>query len=527
MTDRTAEGPTGRPTRGRRRSTRPNLQVVDEKTTPKRQQTSIPELTEAYVSERLTKEVLKGKYCYNPALGWLHWDGRYWKDTPNEDVVEVARRQFKSWYHRPLVDALLDGSGRSKQKATAIRRLLSKAGVAAVVDLCKGQLLVDDDRFDADRHLLNTPTSVVDLRSGKLLPHDPELYMTKITTVGYERGAKHRDWDAALKAVRPDALEWLQYRIGNGLTGQTPDDDIVPFCRGGGENGKSTLFGGIAGMLGSYYRLISDKVLLGDHRSHTTELTDLRGLRTAVIEELPEGKHLDVVRLKKVTGQEITARKMRRDDMTFVLTHSLFVTSNYATNLGDTDWGTWRRVALLVFPYKFIKPGQKRRSRNERPGDPTLRDRVRRDPAVLRAALAWAVEGAIRWYANDRTMPPLPESVQADTDKWRGDSDFIFKYWNEWLVPDASRHIASREMAYEFNNWLTGDGHQAWSAQTLTNRFSAHELFEQHRLVGPKFTRPGKAGLSRPRAVSAELGFDPDEQSYRAYYGVRFRQPDE
>ena len=366
---------------------------------------------------------------------------------------------------------------------------------------------------------------MVDLRTGEILLHDPKYYMTKITAVGYVPGAKHPDWDAALSAVRPDAREWLRTRAGNSLTGEVPDDDVVVFFQGGGENGKSTLVGGSTVAAGSYYRLVSDKVLLDNPKAHNTELTDLRGLRCAAIEELPEARHLNAVLLKKITGQEITARRVYRDDMTFGVTHTMFVTSNYVPAVAETDWGTWRRVALLKFPYTFVKPDDRRKGRNIRPGDPGLRDRVRRDEAVLVAALAWEVEGAINWYQNKKVMPPLPASVQEDTRAWRSESDLVFRYWHERLAPDQARWVISAELTADFNDWLEADGHQRWSAQTIAARFNNHELFSQHKVVGPKFGKP-RPGVSR-RGVVGEGGYQDADKPGRKWYGVRFREPGE
>src|SRR4051812_9944050 len=39
------------------------------------------------------------------------------------------------------------------------------------------------DIWDSDPWLLNTPGGIVDLYTGKMLPHDPARYITKITAV--------------------------------------------------------------------------------------------------------------------------------------------------------------------------------------------------------------------------------------------------------------------------------------------------------------------------------------------------------
>src|SRR5690606_34077951 len=96
------------------------------------------------------------------------------------------------------------------------------------------------------------------------------------------------------------------------------------------------------------------------------------------------------VLLKKMTSPEITARKMFKDTITFEVTHTMFVTSNFSTYVAEVDWGTWRRLEQIAFPYTYVK-AKKGKDPSQRVGDPTLRDRVRHDPKVQAAALRWLV----------------------------------------------------------------------------------------------------------------------------------------
>jgi putative DNA primase/helicase len=116
---------------------------------------------------------------------------------------------------------------------------------------------------------------------------------------------------------------------------------------------------GVQAVLGDYFLLASDRIMIADPSAHPTELMDLRGARLALIEETPEEGRLSVNRLKKVVGNpSITARRIRQDPVTFPATHTLFISTNYRPIVEETDHGTWRRLACLRFPYLFRKPGQ-------------------------------------------------------------------------------------------------------------------------------------------------------------------------
>jgi putative DNA primase/helicase len=483
---------------------------------------SATQYTEVKATERLAAH-LGRQFCYCPALGWQQWTGTHWADVSENVVTEVARKKHKSWYGQALVDALIEGT-RGSGTVPAIKRLLSRAGVMACVSLSRGVLHVDAAQFDAHPDLLNTPSGVVALRTGDLSAHDPQLFMRHVTAAAYRKGAKHTDWDATVKAIRSDAREYVQTRVGQAITGYQPEDDVVTFLKGGGENGKSTFIGGVTTCMGSYYRQVSDKVLLADAKAHTTELTDLRGLRLAVIEELPEGRHLSVVLLKKITGQEITARRMKQDTMTWAATHTTLVTTNYETVVSETDWGTWRRLERVTFPYTYVAKGKQTRP-GQRVGDSGLRARVRNDPNVQEAALAWIVEGARRWYANGKEMPPRPKSVTADTLDWRRSSDLVLRYWLEFLEPDPDAWIIRSVFADHFNKWLKAESHQGWSAQRLMERWSAHDVFKSAHVEATSI-KP-RPGLSTPPDYDGEGGdgrLVMPAKTHRVWVGCRYRE---
>src|SRR5690606_21387284 len=143
---------------------------------------------------------------------------------------------------------------------------------------------------------------VVDLTTGELLPHDPDLLLTKTTGGAYRQDAAHPDWPAALEAFPADVPHWLQLCYVLAVTGLITPVDRLVVQLGFRENCKTTLTAGVAGALGDYYVLVSDRALLANPDQHPTELMDLRGARFALIEETPEARRLSVARLKKTVG---------------------------------------------------------------------------------------------------------------------------------------------------------------------------------------------------------------------------------
>lgn len=486
---------------------------------PQQAPASDADTTDAILAERVCERVLAGSYCWSAGLGWMRWTGTRWERSNQQTVTETVRL-----YMVDAVSAKLRAPGTDWRKRQELMALLSKSRLVALAELAKGILQVRDDMFDARPDLLNTPTGVVDLRTGKLRPHDPLHYLTHVTAAPYRQGATHPDWDTALTALPSDVADWMQVRAGQSITGHMTPDDVLLVLKGSGENGKSTFLETIRRCIGNGYgTLMSDRVLLADPGAHPTELMDLRGARLAVAEELPEDRRLNVKRLKDIVGTPtMKARYMKQDTVEWSSTHSILISTNYLPVISETDHGTWRRLALVTFPYKFLKPGQRPAGPHELPGDPGLRQRLTDGKAQQEAVLAWLVEGARRWYAAKRVMPPHPETVATDTVKWRAECDLILAYWMERVEPAPDSHVLSSDLLADFNSWLDSRGHPKWSDKTFGGRFEGHDRTAAHGVTRKKIR--ARDGLSRPFHLVQRWDAPAVGSSYRAWLGIRFTE---
>jgi putative DNA primase/helicase len=302
-------------------------------------------LEDAYLAKTVAERALRGRYVWCFELGWMGYRGGVWRHVADDHVVERVRVDMIKQFEQEARDHAL--GGRLKELA----RLLATGKIRSVAGLCRGILEITADKFDAHPDLLNVGNGVIDLRNSTLLEHDPNLYLTKITKVPYRAAAKSDDWDTALEALPAGVRTWMQLRFGQAATGYPTSDDLLTVSQGSGANGKSTVFVGVQRALGEHATVIPEKAIIGNPNDHSTELMTLRGARFAMIEELPEGRHFNIKRLKDVVGTPtITGRLMRKNNTTFSTTHSLFITSNYRPRIDEVDHGSWRRLALVRFP---------------------------------------------------------------------------------------------------------------------------------------------------------------------------------
>ncbi len=456
-------------------------------------------------------ERLQSTHRWASGLGWVRYDGKRWRECTEAAVVEITRKTFKTMFKEEL------DNDASPDRAKRLTTLLTNGKIRAVVSLLRGILEVDANEFDRHPDLLNCANGVIDLVTGELRPHDPNLLLTKITPVRFEPGAESVDWLLALEALPSAVADWFQVRVGQAATGYMTSDDLLPILQGGGSNGKSTIVDSIFAALSEHALIVPEKVLTASAHDHPTEMTTLMGARVAVIEELPEGARFSVKRLKDTLGTaKITARKIQKDNITWDATHSLFVTTNYRPRVNETDHGTWRRLALVRFPFTF-KPGAEP-SGFVKAGDRRLRERLRSgQQGQHEAVLAWIVAGALRWYKAGKTFPPIPAEVEQDTNDWRSSTDLILSYVTENLQFAPGSKVLTSDLYEHFSGWLEMRGQAGWGDQLFTERFEGHEWATAHGVYKVRTT--ALSALSRPL-----VSLRPTGAKQRVWVGIAFQE---
>ena len=482
--------------------------------------TSDGKFSDAFMAELVAEEVMEGRFRWSAGTGWITWDGRKWSRCDDETVIEAARLWAVDRFAQAVNDTKGDNTRSRQEVIDGWRSVLGKTRLSSIVSLTKGIVIFDAAEMDSDPDVLNCRNGVVDLRTGELMSHDPARLISKICEAEYDPDADHDDWKAALEALPEDVRDWFQIRIGQAATGYMTPDDVLCVLHGGGSNGKTTIMAAIGKALGSYHVVASDRILLG--QAVRDETMELMGARLALIEETPEAGRLDVVRLKKTVGTpQMKGHHLYQPEMTWDATHSLFVTSNYRPQVAETDTGTWRRLALVTFPYRYTSNPE---APHERKGDGTLRQRIKQDPEILKAVMKWIIDGAKTFYEANMVMPEHPATVVEDTRAWRAASDMILSFWDDQLEADRDSHVMSADLFTHFRSWMEAQGNRPWSEKVFTARFADHSETVSARVEKKKVRRdsPSAGRLSRPIGTG---GTTPG--SYQAWLGVRFREDDD
>lgn len=376
-----------------------------------------------------------------------------------------ARAEIGRQLHEIACDLI--ATDASAKAATQARRIESTATLLNVMKLMESdaRIAVEASALDADPWLLNTPSGVVDLRTGLLRPHDPALLLTKMTQVSVDRDSDCRRWKAFLHEAtggNPDLEAYLQRLAGYCLTGAT-DEHAVVFVYGPGGNGKSVCLNTLTHVLGDYATIAPMSTFVAArHERHPTEVAMLHGARLVTASETSEGRWNEE-RLKSLSGGDpVTARFMRQDFFTFQPQFKLLLVGNRKPSLDTVDEAMRRRLQLVPFTVKPKNP------------DPYLTEKLQLEgPAIL----AWMVDGALAWQ-KQRLSPP--ELVLTATNEYFEDQDVI----GRWLADDCELSAAvwtlTQHLYWGWKEWSGDRGEDSGSLKRLSQRL-ADRGFQRRR----------------------------------------------
>lgn len=487
--------------------------------------------TDAFMSARLVREALAGRYIYTAALGWLKWDGTRWAEVLDK-IVHEATRQWTldgyltavDTYRRAAAAGAVDWAIGEDPDIKGWASCQGRGRIESITTLAAGieQIIRDAAEFDTDPALLNTPSGVVDLRTKMIMPHDPARLITKMTSVPYIPGAESPFLKAALGAMPEDVPDWFQVVLGEAITGKSSERMVL--LTGTGRNSKTTLIGAIYRALGGYAAKVPNTLLLRSRSvgAATPERMTLRGIRFAYMEETPEDGYLDAnVAKDLIDAERIDGRYLYKNSTSWDPTHSIFLNTNHPPTVTDTGEGTWRRMARVDFPYRFRAANEPLERENDRRGDPRIKAELIHRPAGQAAVLAWLIEGASRYYeaGSIEEWGQTPASVVRSVRKWRADSDEILRFMDSEMEFDPDAWVSGADLYREFARWLQGQGQQKISSRTFVSRLEGHTGLPG--TFGKTQRSKNAPGFSRPGLLTDGVAFALPQRP-KGYAGLRF-----
>ena len=372
----------------------------------------------------LASRVFGGKILYwDAAEKWLVWDGRRWiLDTPGGLFPFI-----KSMHRKLSISANecedSDLKSRLRKELIKFESHHRRATIIKAMTVLP-ELIVTSDQLDADPMLLNCLNGILDLRTGKLLSHDPSYMITRIVNLDFNAEAVCPLFERFVSRIFMEnckLISYVQRFFGYCLTGKT-DEQVMLFCYGTGSNGKTTLLKIFLMLLSDFAASAQAELLMAkDARGGaSSDIARLKGARLVAVNEVQEDARLDEARVKTLTGGDrITARHLFREFFEFDPQFKLVLVGNHKPTIKGQDHGIWRRIHLLLFNATIPD--------NER--DPELLDKLKLE---LPGILAWAVRGCSDWHQNG-LMPP--NEVTDAGNAYRKSEDHFGQWFDDCCDP--------------------------------------------------------------------------------------------
>lgn len=411
----------------------------------------------------------KGKLLYcHAASKWLYWDNQRWVWCDTGSQMQYAKQiadQMLEDAAKAFKQAPNDGNTKIVVQAAKSlhgneKRLMAMLSMASSEDTMS---IATPAGLDSNPWLLGVRNGTVDLRSGKLLPSDPSMLISKQCNAPFNKQATCPRFQQFMRDVFQGdqvMIDYVQRQLGYAITGQVTEE-VMFFWFGRGANGKSVLVNIIAGVMGGYTGQVSPDLLrAGREAKGSAERATVRltGLRMVLMNELAEGETWDDGKLREITSREkIAARFLYGEAFDFVPTHKLFVRGNNKPAIRDGTDGTWRRLHLVSFDRQFTE--------NERITD--------LDTQILDAErdgiLQWLIEGCLAWQKHGLNPPAkVRDAVQI----YRKDCD-VLSEWMECNCVEGSDSCADKKATYQsYKAWSDENSIRPLSGKAFSRRLS-------------------------------------------------------
>lgn len=390
------------------------------------------------------------------------WNGKIWAwDTP-EDIGML--RLAKSTVRDIVQEASSEMDDDIYKKLLAwARQSENEKRLRAMVSLVKAEdgIALGINEFNRNNYLFNVLNGTIDLITGNLKPHDKNDLCTIMVTVEFNKAASCPHWEAFLNQIQSNnqpMIRYLQKLCGYCMTGDTKTQ-IIPFCHGGGGNGKSTFWTTIRDkIMGEYAHEIAPEVFLISKQHFKDsglreELANLFGKRMVTATEITENRQVSVNLLKAITGGEsITGDRKYEHSVTFKPTFKVILSGNNEPIIRDNTDAAWRRLKKIPFTVKIENPieGYEHTFDNE-----------------LSGVLNWMLEGCLLWQKEGLKDP---DEVIKATAEYRMNQDVLAEFIEDCCIREVKARTSKKDLKEAYLRWCEDTGNQPLSDKTFKQK---------------------------------------------------------
>lgn len=409
------------------------------------------------------------RYCYQ-AGNWIYWDGNRWRFDDSGEMLRLAKKTAESIYEDIYNPKSSDRSSIIEWAETS----QSGARIREMIKLAESEygMQITLEELDSNQWLLNCQNGVIDLKTGELLPHEKQYFMTRIAPIDYLYESKSEVFENFLETVIPDTKirKFVQRAMGYSLSGDVGEEKLF-FAFGVPASGKSTLLNAVCKVLGDYAAITEFESFISKPNGNSgprNDLARLVGKRFVMGSEIENGKKMDTGLVKQLTGGDsITARFLHKEFFEFKPVFKLWLASNYQPKIDADDLGMWRRVVQIPFMNQI--PEEKR--------DPKVKQELGNLQKTGPAILAWMVEGCLEWQKKGLG---IPEEVVKSTKEYRESMDPLKDFIEDCCLINPLAKVENSELWVQYEEWCEANGERGkLGRKTFKNKLELRGFIQE------------------------------------------------
>lgn len=389
------------------------------------------------ISELISKLEIDFKYANGE---WYYFNGKtsdgggIWK--MDKESLEFRKRIVNLSQHLNRIQTFYEKNADNNISLVKnIKSLINKLHKPGFEDeIIKGAKMYYNDedfmkRLNSKKHLVPFTNGVFDLISGKFRETTKEDYVN--LTVGFPRASQdNQEVHRFLREVLPSrpVRDYVLKKMSECLNGDIPNTYFLMFIGDTGANGKSQLLNLMKLAMGDFGEKV-EVTLLTRKRNNAneanTEKIKLLNKRFAFLSEPEDGEKINIGLLKELTGsEEIVARGLYQDALSFVMEAKLFLACNELPEIKGEDTALWRRIRVVDFPSRFVDDPKEA---NEYKIDRSLPSRMREDISWRQTFMNILLE----YYYKDTVEP---DEVKVKTNEYRKENNNFYNWLDENIV---------------------------------------------------------------------------------------------
>lgn len=430
------------------------------------------ELTETKIAKLFTL-FIKNKVLYcAKEKSWYIWNGKKWEVDYKKEIINIVQSIIRKMQEYSIK---MENTKKKQQITPIFLKYENYKYMKNLIELLKPEFPVLPEEFNSNPYLLNLQNGTLDLQTLKLLPHNPENKISKITNVKYNKDTICKLWEETLDKYflgRKEIIEYFQKALGLSLVGKQLEH-IFFLLHGRGSNGKTTILNVLREIMGDYCGEVNvDTFLSSKYENNRFSTYQVVGKRFIFCIEPDKHKYLNEGTVKALTGGDsILIEKKYCMPYEIKPQGTIFLACNNLPVIRGSDHGIWRRMKEIPFDYKI-----------------TNEEKINNFEEILlkekNGIFLWILIG---WKEYKEKKLCEPEILKRINEEYKNNENPITDFCNEFCIIDESQAIQARPLYNHYLKWCESVNEKRPLSEKKFSQFLKDKGFEKDTCKGLKF----------------------------------------